>query len=887
MKPLFLELQAFGPFADRQEVDFEKLGSSGIFLIKGETGSGKTTLFDAMVFALYGKSSGDTGKAKGGRNNLEHWRCNQTAEKIPTYVSFTFSVHEKIYRFTRKLIPKARAEGFNTELEAGMLREDGVVEPFFTNPKIDDLNRKAEELIGLTCEQFCQVVLLPQGQFEKFLTADSDEKSAILSKIFGTDNWKEYTECMFRTANDRKSQLDEEKRDIEKSLAEEKLSTVDELDERVKAQQNELVEKKKLHEEFRSEEKQKLLIADRELAGKFAELHKAENEAKKLAAQKEDIEGCRVAHARATKAEELRSDISECDRLSGEVTKRSAELTKLEEKLPAAVAATENAEKAYKNAVDNSPVAGLQEQKGKLEGKKQVYEKLDALGADHAEAKKKLDTAEKLRDESNGALESATGAATEAFTSFHNADEAAAELRARYFAGIYGTIASTLLEDIPCPVCGSTHHPAPAALAENSVTDAELKRGEKAQKDARALWDKAEQKRQKAAEAAAKAGEAFNTANNAFSEAKSKLESARENLVPGIADTAALMAKLAALDKQVADYNAELSKLENRKNTYADRLKELKSDLNSGRSELENFKKAYSSAAAALGTELKERGFESAAQVKELLLSDAERGKLLTRIAQYEQSCKSNAEQLAERALAVKGREEPDASKFDERQREISDEERSYASAVSVLDQSITRLSRKHKLLAQKHEHYAANINRAEEELKFAQKLRGSTGISLERYVLSIMFTQVLGEANRMLENMHGGRYRLYTSKTSESGRKAGLELNVYDSRSISGEGRSVRMLSGGEKFLVSLALSIGLSNFAQKTGVRIEALFIDEGFGTLDDKSIADAMSILETVRGKSGMIGIISHVALLEDTIGTHLEIVKTEKGNYVKKV
>ncbi len=139
-----------------------------------------------------------------------------------------------------------------------------------------------------------------------------------------------------------------------------------------------------------------------------------------------------------------------------------------------------------------------------------------------------------------------------------------------------------------------------------------------------------------------------------------------------------------------------------------------------------------------------------------------------------------------------------------------------------------------------------------------------------------------------MLSKVHGGRYQLFRTDDKGSGNKKGLELKVYDRRSPDDKtGRSVRMLSGGEKFLVSLSLSIGMSTIAQKAGMRIDSLFIDEGFGTLDETSINDAMEILECVRKNSGVIGIISHVKLLEENIATQIEVVKTDNGNYIKAV
>ena len=156
MKPLKLELQAFGPYVEKQTVDFEALAEKGMLLITGNTGSGKTTIFDAMTFALYGGGSGEESKARNGRNDLEEWRCTQAGRELETFVAFTFSVRGRTYLFKRALLPKRI--NFLPQNEAGEIDEYGNVIPFFENPKKDDLTRKAEELLGLTKEQFRQAM---------------------------------------------------------------------------------------------------------------------------------------------------------------------------------------------------------------------------------------------------------------------------------------------------------------------------------------------------------------------------------------------------------------------------------------------------------------------------------------------------------------------------------------------------------------------------------------------------------------------------------------------------------------------------------------------------------------------------------------------------------
>ena len=283
MKPLKLELQAFGPYVERQTVDFEKLAKSGIFLIKGNTGSGKTTIFDAMTFALYGGGSGEDTKSKNGRNDLEEWRCTQADNALDTFVSLTFSVRGRTYYFKRSLVMKRTK--LSPANEAGEIDENGNVLPFFNNPRGDFLTAKAVEIIGLTKEQFRQVILLPQGQFERFLTASSGEKEDILQKIFGTEQWEKYAESFFEKANARKQALVEENNDVRKSLSEEDVDSVEELAQKIEDTKNEKQCAEKVHSDFGGTKRQEALNRDRQLSAQFNQLRILEKTAHSLAQQ--------------------------------------------------------------------------------------------------------------------------------------------------------------------------------------------------------------------------------------------------------------------------------------------------------------------------------------------------------------------------------------------------------------------------------------------------------------------------------------------------------------------------------------------------------------------------------------------------------------------------
>ena len=211
--------------------------------------------------------------------------------------------------------------------------------------------------------------------------------------------------------------------------------------------------------------------------------------------------------------------------------------------------------------------------------------------------------------------------------------------------------------------------------------------------------------------------------------------------------------------------------------------------------------------------------------------------------------------------------------------------QREHSAKSGVIGAEIERLKKKKKDLEALGEGIDEKLAQAESDQRFARSLRGDTGTGLQRYVLGIMFSSAVAEANKMLELVHDGRYRLYRSDEKAQGsNKRGLELKVFDRYSEEHGGRHVSTLSGGEKFLTALALSIGMSSIAQKSGIKIDALFIDEGFGTLDEDSIEDAMNILNGIRKASGMVGIISHMQILQDNIQMKLRIKRDAAGSHI---
>lgn len=879
MKPLYLEFQAFGPYKGKESVDFEKLANSGIFLIKGPTGSGKTTIFDAMTYALYGGSSGDSV----GRNEIEALRCNQAEKDVKTYVVFEFESGGIKYRFKRSYVHTRKTKP--DEHEAYKLNEDGSWEPLVENFIKTNVNKKAEEIVGLTKEQFRQVVLLPQGQFERFLTADSGQKEEILRKIFATDQWSVYAARFYESAKARRDALNEDKKRIDIVLGEESnnFTCLDDMNEFIDSLDVELAETEKKHIEFDVMGKQTRLSEDIALGEKFKELRSLEQEKSILQNQKSSIDEAVQSLSMAEKAEAVRPAIesyaSACDARES----RQAELVIADGNVPSKKQEVDDANAAKREHEANSTVDECQKKIAEYELKKPAYSKMkeaaDALKA----AQRTLRSATETVESTKKSMEVATRIAAERLAKSTELEADAIEARSKYYSGIYGELAAELKDNEQCPVCGSTSHPEPAKKSPDSVSKADVDTAEKEAASARKAFNTQEEKR-KAAEAV------YNGAVNKLSEAEADCKIAQNEydgciaqLIDGIADTVTLEKKIGSLKREIQNYNADdkilADELEKANTAYQKQL----NAVEHAKQELAKATLQETDSKEVLDRQLKDNGYETAEQAKRLLMEADDRNSIRDRIAEYNTKCVSNSDALEKKYSELSGYEEPDVGAFGRRQQEIAEETERYQKAKTSLENDIVRLRRKLKELKPLEKNYNDNIVQAENDYAFAKKLRGDSGIGLQRYVLGIMFNQVIAEANELLRNIHGGRYQLV--RTDEGKGKKGLDLIAHDNRSPEKEGRKVGTLSGGEKFLVSLALSIGMSSVAQKSGIKIEALFIDEGFGTLDDESINDAMDVLEYVKRSNSLVGIISHVQLLEANIGTHIEVVKTNEGSTLR--
>ncbi len=878
MKPLKIEFQAFGPYKGHEIVDFEAISSKGLFLICGKTGIGKTMILDAMTFALYGKSSGH------GRDDFEAMRCTNADFDKMTFVKFTFENQGEYYLFERRLERKRTklSPSYNVMKKS----DDGVWRPLLENAKDKDLNKLAVDIIGLEYDQFRQVIVLPQGQFEKLLTSNSDEKEKILTSIFGEEKWQFIAEKMYEEASGRKEELERVKRQIVTSLSDEDCESIQDLALCIKHKQDELkeaeIEYKKANYDKQTDVLQKQLM----LVNSFKDLHIVEETIEELNEEKEERDSWEETLLWGTKADKVRKYIEAFDGSYEDVENRENEEKE-------AIKAKEKQETLFKIAEEDYTRLTSQEkeieEKKKLkiqyEGKITDYEGIGALSDELGVAKDEL---ERINKQVQGAQKRYDKFGPEIADLKEQYDQLTAEhskLLGIYLVGITGELASKLEKGKPCPVCGSTEHPKKAKVADNSVS----KEAVDAKKDeADRMYEKMNKTirlQEDAKKDLDKSKEAQTKANTAIIEIETKLKSMQKNMVKGISSIDDLNKAIKRLDKEISAYTDAKKAADAKKTELSKALTTVESNCKTAAAEKKKADTKYKKAEEALLKSMEENGFEDTDTVREFLLTQEEVQSFQEAVATHDTSLKNAQKQLKELQKQLKDTEEPDEDECKAGLKNITNQKAAFESKKATLENEIARLIKKEDSLKKASEGLDEKYRIASEDVIFAKKLRGDSGTGIQRYVLGIMFSSVIAAANKMLEMVHGGRYRLFRSDDKAQGsNKRGLDLKVYDSHSEDSEGRFVSTLSGGEKFLASLALSIGMSTIAQKSGIKIEALFIDEGFGSLDEDSIGDAMSILGSIQEANGLVGIISHVQLLQDRIPTKLVVEQKGNGSHI---
>ena len=902
MRPITLTLSAFGPYAGKTTIPFEDFGTQGLFLITGDTGAGKTTIFDAITYALYGESSGDA-------RDDSMFRSTYADPSTPTFVELEFEYAGKRYtvkRSPKQLRPKERGTGYTEQKPSIILGIDNSA-PI---TDIKTANAKLIEILGVDFKQYSQIAMIAQGQFRELLLADTKKRAEIFRNIFKTlpylnlqKKLQEDANALFGQVADKRksakqyvsgatchednSHADELK--LAKAKVEKGEMSIGDMCELIQAIQD---EEQKLADDTKSESK-KLQEVSNELQKQidaikaYLQNKKQHDDAITEKERREKEDRPKLDDALA----EAKSHQEEIDALAKEIpqlelvmpkyktlTEREAELKQNEKATSENKSASEEAE-GRRDTLDkqikakDAELQGIKDPGAEIatkEARKTQLENdarnLGSLKADitayHAEESK----LPQLQDQAKSAESEREAASKDYEEKYH-----------LFIAEQAGYLAETLEEGMPCPVCGATHHPRLAEKASEAPTKKEL---ENLKEQVDALRCKAE-----------------DAAKN-YSIKKTALETKRDALMPRIASLLGdcefgksldgIKTKQEEIQKEVAQIDNGLKSLNKQKNRKATLEKELPQDrekLTKITGELSSLSSAKAGLVAT-HTSLTEQcnnikkelayptedAASTALKSKKALkkkLEDAITG-AQNNIQQYNNNLATLEGKIKTLAELIKNEPKGNAEEIEQQKAEALNKKNGKDSLVQALTTNVTinqgilrNVKRTSNDLADLEKEYQMKKNLSDTA---NGQMSGKARISLETYVQTAYFDRIIQRANTRLMVMSNGQYELRRRTTFSGNGQTGLELNVLDH--YNGTQRDVRSLSGGESFKASLSLALGLSDEIQESagGIQLDTMFVDEGFGSLDENSLQQALKALNELTQGNRLIGIISHVADLK---------------------
>ncbi|SEB67410.1 exonuclease SbcC [Paramicrobacterium humi] len=978
MKINRLEITGFGPYRGTQVVDFDTYADDGIFLITGKTGAGKSSILDAIAFALYDSVP----RYDGTKGRLRSDHC---APDDPTSVSLEFTIGRERYRVTRSPEydrPKARGTGMTTQKPTAQLDalDGGSWRGIAARPV--DVAHELADLVGLTKDQFLQVILLAQNRFQKFLLAGSGERETVLRSLFGTSRFADYEEAVTQRRRDLEARLATARAHTEQLLADAAhaldaeppeqdvtawleqqvlalggrlaqtitaASAADARQRAAEAAHTEALEltRRQTRRAAAEENARDLAAIDDEIESKRAELQLAEQAERAWpyvtgarAAREEHaaavtaVDRAREAYA-AVRTDDLAAPDADTSDLDDAVTALAGRLALLDDVLEQENAlpglASAEADAAHRRTVAAEALDALTQRLAQLPEEiaavaaELTTATVQAAGVDAARGE--LERFQAARAAAEQALavtdELAAARATEAerVRENTNASLALQQLLDDRLAGHAAELAAELVDGEPCAVCGATQHPSPARREQEPVTEADIEaaretlaRCETAKADAAREVSRLETR---AAELRAATGD------RDAAQLDAELEPARDALDRATAAAervTELEARHAALVDERERGDADRDRLRSERDAHAGaesnartEITRITSNVEAQRGEHLTITHAVAALTAArdaaqrlaealrtralrgdavaeaerrLADALAEHGFANADAAVTARRAAADRETLRSSIRRHDDARATNAAILAEPELADLPAEAPDIAATAaalETAREARDAAHRDRDTLherhTALVRTVTTISE--KLAA------SAHVNREFETLQqLANTLAGkdpnTRRMRLESYVLAAELEQIVDAANARLRTMSGGRYTLeHDDAVQYRNVRSGLGLAIFDQHT--GQARATHSLSGGETFLASLALALGLAEVvtARSGGITLDTLFIDEGFGSLDADTLEIAMATLDSLRAGGRTVGLISHVEGMKEQIPAKLRISVTDGG------
>ena len=924
MKPLKLTMSAFGSYAGKNVIDFTGQ-QQGIFLITGDTGAGKTTIFDAITYALYNQTSG-------GERNGNMMRSQYAQPETETYVELEFLYRGQTYRVCRNPDYK-----ITKTLKNGKIREqkvphsveltlpDGTVFP----EKKNATDAKIIEILGLTADQFSQIVMIAQGDFLKLLYTKSDERKMIFSKLFRTDIYWKIQENLRRKSMEMDERIQENDRAFEQEksriilLPESEELPLDELVERLRERLKDALKEQNLCR-ANVEELNKKITKYEEINKLFVSLEKIRQTGKELEARQAESKERRQQIENALKADKVLVAEQQNLRQQQEVEQSAQAIAKMTETLANDQEMFETLKTQLQEveAEQKREAADIQKKMLALEQSFPSYEALQNARSEEQQAKKVWEDLGKTSEESFHKKEAGIAALKEQQKQQEQVVEQtkknweqtslSASESAKHYEHMYeaflkeqaGILAENLSAGCPCPVCGSTVHPDPAKLSDHAVTELEVEQAKKTRAAAEekrdlayAAFEAEKTEKQKLAQAVEKEEADFVLAQTIAKQQRKEAEQnyvslqkiaeqIREKLVyPSLAEA---KKQYAAMQKALEAAEQEIERKRQKVSELAEAMNTLKGQKLAEEENQKTAKKLAVKTEKEYAKLLEKSGFVSEETYHLAILPERSRSKLEREEKEYESQClrQQSEQKLLEKQ--VSGKTYTDTSELNEQlkaeKQALKETEKTYMELHTAYENDRSVLQNCAVYLEK-----GKKLESEDQVIKSLSKtangrLSGSAKIDFETYIQRQYFKQIIHEANKRLLTMSNHQFILKLKEEANTGRKTneGLDLSVYSL--VTDSERDVKTLSGGESFLAALAMALGLSDIVERSAGAIhpDMMFIDEGFGSLDAQSRQQAIEVLAELAGDSRMVGIISHVTELKEQIDRKLVVSRTDKGS-----
>lgn len=924
MKPLKLTMSAFGSYAGKNVIDFTGQ-QQGIFLITGDTGAGKTTIFDAITYALYNQTSG-------GERNGNMMRSQYAQPETETYVELEFLYRGQTYRVRRNPDYK-----ITKTLKNGKIREqkvphsveltlpDGTVFP----EKKNATDAKIIEILGLTADQFSQIVMIAQGDFLKLLYTKSDERKMIFSKLFRTDIYWKIQENLRRKSMEMDERIQENDRAFEQEksriipLPESEELPLDELVERLRERLKDALKEQNLRR-ANVEELNKKITKYEEINKLFRSLEKIRQTGKELEARQAESKERRQQIENARKADKVLVAEQQNLRQQQEVEQSAQAIAKMTETLANDQEMFESLKTQLQEseAKQKREAADIQKKMLALEQSFPSYEALQNARSEEQQAKKVWEDLGKTSEESFHKKEAGIAALKEQQKRQEQVVEQTkknweqtslgASESAKHYEHMYeaflkeqaGILAENLSAGCPCPVCGSTVHPDPAKLSDHAVTELEVEQAKKTRAAAEekrdlayAAFEAEKTEKQKLAQAVEKEEADFVLAQTIAKQQRKEAEQnyvslqkiaeqIREKLVyPSLAEA---KKQYAAMQKALEAAEQEIERKRQKVSELAEAMNTLKGQKLAEEENQKTAKKLAAKTEKEYAKLLEKSGFVSEETYHLAILPERSRSKLEREEKEYESQClrQQSEQKLLEKQ--VSGKTYTDTTELNEQlkaeKQALKEAEKTYMELHTAYENDRSVLQNCAVYLEK-----GKKLESEDQVIKSLSKtangrLSGSAKIDFETYIQRQYFKQIIHEANKRLLTMSNHQFILKLKEEANTGRKTneGLDLSVYSL--VTDSERDVKTLSGGESFLAALAMALGLSDIVERSAGAIhpDMMFIDEGFGSLDAQSRQQAIEVLAELAGDSRMVGIISHVTELKEQIDRKLVVSRTDKGS-----